>query len=235
MSFDIRPETTLIAVPSETWPQYYEDGTGRFAVHRTGTGVWILDDNEDDRMLRVNCDTLDGAQYALDMIVNAERAAYYEAQSRGADRRKDESWDRSDTDGFLTQWAAGCMSALYRLQAKIELQGGMWEVPALFDLDGNLVAARNVKGRYGYVWAVMASDEPYSEVIAWVNESKARTPEARAKALAKKGYAIGSVWVPVKAELGGGTTPHPYCKRMGPAFSRNVKIGSTSGFDTYES
>lgn len=45
---------------------------------------------------------------------------------------KEESFDRCDTDGFLSQWAHGLSSVLSQTKAEIAANGGMAEFPALF-------------------------------------------------------------------------------------------------------
>ena len=66
-----------------------------------------------------------------------------------AEKEKETSFERCDTDGFLSQWGHGMMAQQYRLQAEIEENGGLWEYAALFDLQGNLVPAKEVETRYG--------------------------------------------------------------------------------------
>ena len=53
-----------------------------------------------------------------------------------------ESFDRCDTDGFLSQWANDMESQELLLQAQIESNNGLYEFPALFDLNGNRVRAK---------------------------------------------------------------------------------------------
>lgn len=68
----------------------------------------------------------------------------------------------------------------------------VWSVDALFDLDGNLLPARRVLGKFGPVWAI--NDEHGTR---WVNTSKAQDPERARKANAKKGVYEGKVEAPV--------------------------------------
>jgi hypothetical protein len=58
------------------------------------------------------------------------------------ERRKAESWERSDTDGFLSQWASGLSANLYRRQADIEEAGGLDEFWGLYEGDRRVKAKR---------------------------------------------------------------------------------------------
>lgn len=115
--------------------------------------------------------------------------------------KREESWERSGMDGALTQYAHGLMAQQERLAARIAEKGGMWEFPALFDLSGNLVPARQVSGRYGFSWRLLDAN---GRGIGWFNESQARKAENRRAAHARKGYYVGIVRVPAVSELDGG-------------------------------
>lgn len=130
--------------------------------------------------------------------LRAEAAAHHAAAL--------ESFERCDTDGFLSQWASGLTGSVKMLQADIEDKGGVWEFQALFDLDGNLVAAREVRGTYGWAWGLIDPANPRGRFLGWFNPSKARTPEKRRAANAKKGYYLGWVLAPAVAEIMGGGT-----------------------------
>jgi len=69
--------------------------------------------------------------------------------ARKREQESRDSFDRCDTDGALSQWASGINAEKYRIQADIAENGGMWGFPALFDLEGNLIPAREVYGQYG--------------------------------------------------------------------------------------
>lgn len=55
-----------------------------------------------------------------------------EAEARRCLDSREESWNRSDTDGFLSQWADGLYASLYRRQAEVVRNGGMAEFPGLY-------------------------------------------------------------------------------------------------------
>lgn len=67
------------------------------------------------------------------------------------DRAAQESFERSDTDGFLSQWAHGIRAQQLRAQADIDENGGRAQFPGLYEGDRR-VNAKLVDGRYGLVW-----------------------------------------------------------------------------------
>lgn len=151
-----------------------------------------------------------------------------------SDSRVQESWERSDTDGFLSQWAGGLTAQKYRLQAEIVEKGGRYEFPALFDLDGNLVAAKLVSTQYGVAWGLLDSDDPDGRFVGWFNPSHARKDATRRANNRKKGYSVGVVLAPARADIGGSgtglsgaTSCYVYAKRIDGGFSREVEIVTT--------
>lgn len=126
-----------------------------------------------------------------------------EARAKAAKCAQDaqESFDRCDTDGFLSQWASDRMSSHHRLEASIADNNGLAEFPALTDLDGNLVPARMVDTRYGSKFVVFANAEDANTynapVVAWVD------PWVKTKTLARKGYRLAYVERPARAEMKG--------------------------------
>lgn len=159
-------------------------------------------------------------------------AAQYCEAAKKSRQRVSESWDRSDTDGFMSQWAGDLTAQMYELQAKILDEGGTAEFPALFDLSGELVAAKLVsvydsyKFRHVSKWAILSSDDPDSEIIKWVKLSEAQDEERRIANNAKKGYYEGTVIAPAAADMAGANKTSVYIttKRIDGGFSRDVKI-----------
>lgn len=193
-----------------------------------------------DRLAWVVAQMPDGAE-GLYRIANAFRGLIEAAQAEGRkaaedkaidhDRKAAESFDRCDTDGFLTQWSHGILAGEARLQARIDANGGVLGFPALFDLNGNLVAAKLISGNYGLVWGVLESDDPRSRVVQWVNRSNASTAVARNRNLAKKGFTEGRVLAPCRATLAGGGTGlagamnvTAIAQRTDGGFSRDVTV-----------
>jgi hypothetical protein len=101
--------------------------------------------------------------------------------ARDCNRRSQESFERSDTDGFLSQWAADVTAQLYRVCADVAERGGRWEFTVLADAQGNPIeGAREYKTRYGWAWRTPDGQ--------WFNPSKARSQEARDRANLAKGF-----------------------------------------------
>lgn len=110
-----------------------------------------------------------------------------------------ESWERSDTDGFLSQWASGLSAARDRLQADIEDAGGLHRFPALFDLDGRYVPARVIEPRqYGWGKRWMVLDQQGRSTGTFLPYHPVRR-----NTLARKGYVEGWVMRPAEAFTNG--------------------------------
>jgi hypothetical protein len=121
-------------------------------------------------------------------------------QAAQADQRAAESWERSDTDGFVSQWAHGMTADRDRLQARIIEEGdGTWTFPALFTTDGRFVPARVLEPRqygWGKRWMVLdASGRATGTFLPY-------QPKRRAT-LASKGYCEGIVRRPAMASIEG--------------------------------
>jgi len=68
------------------------------------------------------------------------------------------SFERCDTDGFLTQYAHGLSADKKMLQADIEERGGTWPFVRLFKGDRE-VDAKMIRGKYGLVWMLSVDEE----------------------------------------------------------------------------
>jgi len=126
-------------------------------------------------------------------------AEEYRAMSDDAHKRKIESFERCDTDGFLSQWALDVMSSVYRRAAEMVEQDwkDCWET--LADMDGNLVPCREIETKYGVAYGVYASFEDaqnYGEIIKWVGTG--------ARAAKNKGYQLVVVRTEAKVEMSKG-------------------------------
>lgn len=111
-----------------------------------------------------------------------------------------ESFERCDTDGFVSQWADGISSEVDWLRAKIMQDNGYHRFNALFDSTGALINAREVETRYGWAWKITDPDGS----VRWARESCARNWRVRLAANARKGFFVGSVMLPARATTGGG-------------------------------
>jgi hypothetical protein len=131
-------------------------------------------------------------------------AADYRTEAANHRAAAQDSFDRCDTDGFVSQWASGLSAQEADLKAHLAENDGRTEVPALFDLDGNLVAAKLTNTRYGMAWGLLSSDDPRSRFVGWFNPSKAQKG-SRARD-AKKGYYVGYVMAKATAKIVGSGT-----------------------------
>lgn len=127
-----------------------------------------------------------------------------------AGQREHESWERSDTDGFLSQWASNRMASLYLRCAVIAEDDGMAEFTALAQTPdpGETVQlrhvvpnAREVRTRYGYAWSVWNLNGS----TTWFRQSEARSALHRRQNDEKRGYLIVYVRQPAVVVMGGDT------------------------------
>jgi hypothetical protein len=105
-------------------------------------------------------------------------AADLRAQAVQHDQDAADSFERCDTDGFVSQWASGQMADLRRREAELAEHGNTWtfERIQLVTLAGEPTNARAVQTRYGSRWRLDSTDQ-------WLPmEPK------RASTLAKHGY-----------------------------------------------
>jgi hypothetical protein len=98
------------------------------------------------------------------------------AMAAVCEQRKEDSFQRSDTDGFVSQWASGLTAELYRTQADIRASGDMAEFTGLYE--GNRrVKARIVSYHNKYThrqdikW-VVADDDPVCKKRKWIPVGK---------------------------------------------------------------
>ena len=76
------------------------------------------------------------------------------AKARACRQEASDSFQRCDTDGFLSQWASGVNAARYEMEADLLDAGGTASFWGLFDRHGRRVTARLVDGDWGLAWAV---------------------------------------------------------------------------------
>ena len=138
------------------------------------------------------------AQAAVDAAYG--QAADREEAARTARQDVQTSFDRSDTDGFVSQWASGVTAQQHELEAEVLARGGTWDFPVL-TRDGALVPARIIETKFGAKWAVFASaadaQKQSGEITGWVALGD--------KALARKDYVQQVQVRPAKVVLQGET------------------------------
>jgi len=134
----------------------------------------------------------------------AERTpAEWRASAAECSRRSQESWERSDTDGFLSQWASDLSAQLYEAKARIAEAGGTAEFPALFDSTGARVPAVLVtRPVFGAPWqreSVWCVENGNGRAVNWVAYGKSG-PRSK---LFKLGYVEGTEVAPADARITG--------------------------------
>lgn len=156
----------------------------------------------------------------------AAEAAMFRQRAADCRHRSAESWERSDTDGFLSQWASDSMARHYDLCAELCDTQGEREMNALFDLDGNLVSTRIIDTQYGSAW-LTTEEHVKSGGRQFVNPSHARKGVTRYRNLKAKGYTIGTILVRcgVFSRAGGAMQVYDVIEPLREA--TNIKIIST--------
>jgi hypothetical protein len=107
--------------------------------------------------------------------------------------KKHRSERESDTDGFVSQYCHGISAQLEEKKAEIAERGGVWDFPALFDLDGNLVPAKLIDGKFGPCWAMVNGSGNFTGEFISAFPKRESTME-------KKGYREGTVELPAYAD-----------------------------------
>lgn len=87
----------------------------------------------------------------------------FRKEAAAADKSAADSFERSDTDGFLSQWASGLTAQLARLKAEIIDDGGTAIFAGLFEGDRR-VSAKMIKTKFGSSWLLNEAEE--GELIA---------------------------------------------------------------------
>ncbi len=131
------------------------------------------------------------------------------AEAQAARTEAQASFDRCDTDGFLSQWASGLTAQLKNAQANILEAGGTHCFWGLY-FQGQRVAAKQIEGQFGVVW-ILRDDEAakFGRKFIPVSYGKSRvqkklglveleeTAPARAD-IKGRGYGLsGTAWVAV--------------------------------------
>lgn len=157
------------------------------------------------------------------------RVAELRAQAVADERARQESWERSDTDGFLSQWASGITAAERRMAADLIEAGGTHGFGVLVDATtGAIVPSRIIDTRYGPKWAVFATaadaDSRSGRVVEWVGLGD--------RALARKGYRRAVQTRRARVTLAGGsaTSLRPiYVPDDGHLFNADAPVVNDDG------
>lgn len=152
--------------------------------------------------------TYEEAQAALPQF-ESDIAVAMREKAADAIRREQESFDRCDTDGCVTQWLLSCSAGDYAREAEIANNGGLHIFKVLLDAQtgevvGNTVHVFQSRFHYGneYKWAVRRNDSQKAE---WITDYK------RESGFAKKDLLVAWMLAPAKlyARSPGNHLPEP--------------------------
>lgn len=116
-------------------------------------------------------------------------AEVWREMARDCARRERESFERCDTDGYLSQWAMSVTARLYGEIARVAERGGVWDFEMLADANGDVIeGAREYRTRYGWAWRLPDG--------RWFNPSRDRHDSARAAKDLAKGFQFVTVTRP---------------------------------------
>ena len=151
-------------------------------------------------------------------------ATAYREQAQAARQAAADSWERSDTDGFVSQWASGLTAREYDLKADLAERGGLDAFyDAVIDADGNAAPARLVETRYGTKVAIFASWDDAETYGAPVKAWAAPTDRALRK------YGLRMAWrtAPAKVVYTGSGKGLAGAMSVGLAIVPTTKFGRT--------
>ena len=127
-----------------------------------------------------------------------DEVAQAEAAKRAEYAKREESFERCDTDGFITQWAHGLTAQLHGVAAEVAQNGGYDLQPGLFDrTTGERVPAVLLHGDWGYFWRLCdpTTGKPLKGE-GWINDT--RGPGG---AVAKAGMVVLGEWCKAEAKI----------------------------------
>ena len=128
-------------------------------------------------------------------VLDAEK---YRELAKDARQRLNESWERSDTDGALSQWALGRQESEYLAWAQLAENDFISSYQALAK-DGKLVPHKDIDTKFGWCYAIFESFEeankPNGKIIEFVGTGD--------RAIKNKGYEKITVQAKSKVILGG--------------------------------
>lgn len=128
-------------------------------------------------------------------------AEQHREAARAARQEAADSFERCDTDGYLSQWASGLSAREHDAKALLAEEGGTSTFTALF-LNGELASTHNGWGQYGEWWRL--NDEAAAQYgKQFFSPSKAKNGVERDRA---KGFTYGTVRVNAYVDIRGNMT-----------------------------
>lgn len=120
------------------------------------------------------------------MDTPAEQVARLREEASNHDRNAWESFERCDTDGFLSQWASGINARQARMKADLIERGGKMYLVGPVTQDGEATTHRQVDTRFGRRWIVLPDGDPDGDALNWLNAEAVRMQTIR-----KHGFTLG--------------------------------------------
>jgi hypothetical protein len=118
-------------------------------------------------------------------------------KARRLTEKAEESFERSDTDGFLSQWANNLSARKALVEAEIEDAGGLGKIACIVDADDRIAPVRPIETKFGQKFArfedFQAANDRGGQVVEWLTASR----------LEKAGYRRAFCLRPAKAEIVG--------------------------------
>jgi len=153
-----------------------------------------------------------------------------EEEARNCEDRKEESWERSDTDGFLSQWASGMSASLARAKAGICENKGRDTFTGLFEKTESgfrRVKAKMVVTNRGSSWGgnlvwLVHDDDPICRERKWIPVGE------KSRVQKKLGLCEMSEVAPAWATIGGSGRGLSGCAN---AFVETFRTGCKWGTD----
>ena len=135
--------------------------------------------------------------FASNEEITSKAPERWREEGRAWMRKRAESIERCDTDGFRTQDAYQDFAYMCDLCARIAENGGYASLTQLYTLDGEPVDARLVETRYGMAWVMDGEGG-----TKWFNPSVAQAEATRVRNNAKKGFFVGFAEFPAMVTYG---------------------------------
>jgi hypothetical protein len=120
-------------------------------------------------------------------VTDEEWQAYIDVQVKAEEDRQKQQWQNWQDD--VGDFYAGGIMAIYRRKAEMAKSRGIDTENGLATLDGEIVDAKIVDGKFGRVWRIKHDDDS----VEWVNISVAEDIKRQQAHYAKKGYQ--KVWI----------------------------------------
>ena len=135
------------------------------------------------------------------LTFKGKTAAEWREMAARSQQERQASWERSDTDGFLSQWASDVCAREYLTCADLIEQGGVTEMQVPF-VNGEVASVDYREGEYGWYWflTVEAARVVGKRYFTPSSANKAKT--RRANNL-KKGVTMGTIRVKGDVVLSG--------------------------------